>query len=66
MPHEPFLPPQEAENKGRITMLLDLDETLIHGEFGPVEKLKSPPDYSRKFKIGKEDYAVHVYERPGA
>lgn len=34
-----LLPPQEGINKGRKTLVLDLDETLVHSSFQPVDNV---------------------------
>ena len=34
---ENLLPPQSEHNIGRKTLILDLDETLVHSSFQPVE-----------------------------
>lgn len=34
-----MLPPQEGVNKGRKTLILDLDETLVHSSFQPVDNV---------------------------
>jgi hypothetical protein len=38
---EPALPPQTKRSKGKICLVLDLDETLVHSSFKPVEN----PDF---------------------
>ena len=34
--NELFLPPQKGKNVGRKTLVLDLDETLVHSSFTPI------------------------------
>ena len=34
-----LLPPQTGTNKGRKTLVLDLDETLVHSAFQPVDNV---------------------------
>ena len=34
-----ILPPQEGKNKGKKTLVLDLDETLVHSSFQPVDNV---------------------------
>jgi RNA polymerase II subunit A small phosphatase-like protein len=34
---EPILPKQTAKDLGKKTLVLDLDETLVHSTFQPVE-----------------------------
>lgn len=41
---ENFLEPQSEENKGRKTLVLDLDETLVHSTFNPPKKGEGVPD----------------------
>ena len=36
---ETILPPQEPKNKGKKTLVLDLDETLVHSSFQPVDNV---------------------------
>jgi len=36
---ETILPPQEGKNKGKKTLILDLDETLVHSSFQPVDNV---------------------------
>ena len=43
------------------TLVLDLDETLIHSTFEP---LKPKDDIQLKMKIKNEDYVIHVLKRP--
>ena len=42
-----FLPPQYGRNRGKKTLVLDLDETLVHSSFQPVkqESLILPVSY---------------------
>lgn len=42
-PHvgKPFIPPMEPQDLGKKTLVLDLDETLVHSSFKPVPN----PDY---------------------
>ena len=36
---DPILPQQEGWDKGKKTLVLDLDETLVHSSFQPVENV---------------------------
>jgi hypothetical protein len=36
-PGASILPPQSAKFRGKKTLILDLDETLVHSSFQPVE-----------------------------
>lgn len=74
-----LLLPQRRGDEGKLTVVLDMDETLIHSEFmGPVdyrqaeERLhvsgKRPPDFIIKLyenSPDQEEEIVHVYKRPG-
>lgn len=33
---EPYIPPQQGKNAGRKTLVLDLDETLVHSFHRPI------------------------------
>jgi len=56
-----LLPPQRPEHKGRKTLVLDLDETLIHSSFQPVPS----PDYIITIELEGVHYKVYVQKRPG-
>lgn len=47
-------------NKGRKTLVLDLDETLVHSEFGT----DSNPDCTFSILFNKEYYLVRTQKRP--
>ena len=36
-PDETNLPPQSGRDKGRKTLVVDLDETLVHSSFQPID-----------------------------
>lgn len=61
MTEEPQLPPQTVENKGKKTLVLDLDETLVHSAF------KMPNRYDIKLSVAMESrtFKVYVQKRPG-
>ena len=54
-----FLPPKTSNKK---TLVLDLDETLVHSQF---LEFSSPSDIIIKIEIEKEIYDIHVLVRPG-
>lgn len=58
----PLLPPPAPEDKNKICLVLDLDETLVHSSF------LSIPHADFRFQIGPEDNPVGVFVciRPGA
>ena len=60
MTEEFFLPPNTS---GKKTLVLDLDETLVHSQFGPFEYIKS--DIIIKINIDDEIHDIHVLVRPG-
>jgi len=74
-----LLPAQRAQDKGKLTVILDLDETLIHSEFTGTNDYRQaelrervsgrrPPDFSIVLYEGsteQEEEIVHVYKRPG-
>ncbi|OHS93914.1 NLI interacting factor-like phosphatase family protein [Tritrichomonas foetus] len=46
---------------GKKTLVLDLDETLVHSSFYPVCNY----DFIAKFKVGENRYSSYVLKRPG-
>lgn len=54
-----FLPPQSPRYAGRVTLILDLDETLIHSS------VSAPAQYDFSFILESEDNEVFVAVRPG-
>jgi CTD small phosphatase-like protein 2 len=58
-----LLKPQSLKDKGRMTLVLDLDETLVHSAIGR-SKL---PDYEFKFTMSYNynDFELFVKKRPG-
>eukprot|EP00299_Pterocystis_sp_00344_P010777 c4906_g1_i1.p1 GENE.c4906_g1_i1~~c4906_g1_i1.p1 ORF type:complete len:270 (+),score=38.78 c4906_g1_i1:48-857(+) len=46
---------------GKKTLVLDLDETLVHTTFQPSEK----SDFVVPIKMGKVEYRAYVFKRPG-
>ena len=62
VPTEPFLGEQREEDKGKKTLVLDLDETLVHSTFQAVDDCQ----YVSPVEIEGNTYNVYVYLRPGA
>lgn len=68
---ETYLPPQNAANRGRKTLVLDLDETLVHSSFQPVDNvdivLPVRFQYFLYFQIEVEGEIFYIYavKRPG-
>lgn len=60
-PIGPFLGPQRECDKGKKTLVLDLDETLVHSTFQPSEDCQ----YVIPVDIDGSIYNVYVYRRPG-
>lgn len=56
-----LLDPQASKFKGKKTLVLDLDETLVHSTFEPVEN----PDLILPVKIQGNTYKINVIIRPG-
>ena len=54
-----YLPPNKT---GKKTLVLDLDETLVHSQFGPFE---IPSDVVINIEIENELHDIHVLVRPG-
>lgn len=59
-----LLPPQDSKHKGKKTMVLDLDETLVHAKF--TETVEKPSNHFFKLDTNNIVLPVHVYVRPGA
>ena len=49
------------QNEGKITLVLDLDETLVHSSFKRPEKV---PDYNIPIEINGEFHDIYVLKRP--
>lgn len=60
----PLLGPQKPGKKGLKTLVLDLDETLVHSSFKPHPGRQS--DLQVPLLIDKVECKVHVLVRPGA
>ncbi len=57
-----MLGPMEDRCKGKKTLILDLDETLVHSQFKHVKK----PDYVIPVDIDGKVCNIFVLKRPGA
>lgn len=55
-----ILPPQALGAKGRPTLVLDLDETLVHSSFQPI----SHEDFCISLEINGKMVQIHVQKRP--
>lgn len=62
IPLGPLLKEQSEINKGKMTLVLDLDETLVHSTFQET----SDSDYVIPVTIEGNVYNVYVFLRPGA
>ena len=60
-PHA-LLGPQPEHCRGRKTLVLDLDETLVHSQFNQVRN----PDYTIPVDIEGRISNIYVMKRPGA
>lgn len=58
---KPLLPPQLPRLHGKKTLVLDLDETLVHSKFEPVEGA----DFEIPIDIENRQHVVFVMKRPG-
>lgn len=58
------LPPQKPHSKGKKTLALDLDETLVHSSFKP-PPLPMKPDIILPVEIEGQVCKVFVLVRPG-
>ena len=59
-----LLPPPTPENEGKKTLVLDLDETLVHSIFNELPE-GGRPDFTFNVQIGEESLEVFVAARPG-
>jgi Dullard-like phosphatase family protein len=59
-PTEALLPPLKPEFKGKKTLVLDLDETLVHSSFKPIPN----PDFIVPVEIDDVVHKVYVLKRP--
>lgn len=59
-----FLPPQSKDKQGKKTLILDLDETLVHSSFKPHPSRMA--DIMLPVNIDGRDSLVYVLVRPGA
>jgi carboxy-terminal domain RNA polymerase II polypeptide A small phosphatase len=57
----PLLPPISPMYAGRRTLILDLDETLVHSSFKPIPG----PDFIVPVEIESHWHHFHVLKRPG-
>ena len=62
MSFEPLLKEQRPCDIGKKTLVLDLDETLVHSTFQPSNRCQ----YVVPVEIEGNIYNVYVYRRPGA
>jgi len=60
-PNKWLLKPQLPEDVGKKTLVLDLDETLVHSSFKPIAQ----PDYVIPVQIENQVHNVYVLKRPG-
>eukprot|EP01112_Ceratiomyxa_fruticulosa_P008475 TRINITY_DN2197_c0_g2_i1.p1 TRINITY_DN2197_c0_g2~~TRINITY_DN2197_c0_g2_i1.p1 ORF type:complete len:268 (-),score=34.30 TRINITY_DN2197_c0_g2_i1:499-1302(-) len=60
-PIEYLLPPQSSQDVGRKTLVLDLDETLVHSSFKPIPNA----DFIVPVEIENQIHQVYVAKRPG-
>ena len=56
------MPPQRDEDKGKLTLVIDLDETLVHSSFAPIDS----PDFGFTIERGQYSVTFNVVVRPGA
>lgn len=56
-----LLPPQKGNEVGKKTLVLDLDETLVHSSFKPVPNA----DFIIPVEIDNQIHQVYVLKRPG-
>jgi len=56
-----LMPPLPPDQKGKKTLVLDLDETLVHSSFRPVPG----PDFIISIELDGVTHRVYVQKRPG-
>mmetsp|Transcript_38957 Transcript_38957/g.89255 ORF Transcript_38957/g.89255 Transcript_38957/m.89255 type:complete len:338 (-) Transcript_38957:289-1302(-) len=56
-----LIPPQEPRFQGRKLLILDLDETLVHSSFRPIDS----PDIFLSIEMNGQTLNVYVAKRPG-
>jgi RNA polymerase II subunit A small phosphatase-like protein len=61
----PLLAPQKSDVRGRKTLVLDLDETLVHSSFKPPTGVEPPADIVLPVDIEGRVCNVFVLARPG-
>ena len=61
LPETVYLPPQTPMNYGKKTLVLDLDETLVHSSFQGI----ADPDFVLPVEVNGVVYSVFVLKRPG-
>lgn len=59
--HIGLIGPQPEHCKGRKTLVLDLDETLVHSQFNAVKN----PDYVIPVEMEGRISNIYVLKRPG-
>lgn len=57
------MPDQHPSVKGKKTLLIDLDETLVHSGFKPFEKCA--PDITLNIELDNKIHEIFVLKRPG-
>lgn len=57
---QPLIGPQRRKEQGRKTLVLDLDETLVHSSFKPVDQ----PDITLPIEIDGQTCVIYVLVRP--
>lgn len=60
LPTYPLLGPQRSQDEGKKTLVLDLDETLVHSSFNP-----GYHDFTVTVSMEGRKVPVYVSERPG-
>jgi RNA polymerase II subunit A small phosphatase-like protein len=61
MSQEYLLPPLLPEDAGKKTLVLDLDETLVHSSFKPITNA----DFIIPVEVEDQTHQVYVVKRPG-
>jgi TFIIF-interacting CTD phosphatase-like protein len=59
------LGPQLVHNRGKICLVLDLDETLVHPSYDPSEEYPVSFSFNLENSINKRITKLFVIKRPG-
>ena len=64
-PRQDFVLPRRTRQSKKHTLVLDLDETLIHSELGSTNGIPHPYHFSFQVELGGQRHSFYVWRRPG-